>query len=160
MDRNSGNPETTDADCRADNDKPEVGESEENLLEGVEVVAPVHVEPENAWQAEREPTGEQSALERWLDGPRQERRRKTYDQTEQVAEDGNRLGDDPRDDPECRRQANPGADAAGIALVHDVGVAEQTDVDVLDGNVAQNNTCDNDGGHGDSVRNLSEDGAG
>ena len=84
----------------------------------------------------------------------------TYNKTEQVAEDGNRLGDNPRNDPEYRRQTNPGTNAAEIALVHDIGVAEQTDIDVLNGNVAQNNTGDDDGRHGDSVGHLAKDGTG
>ena len=83
----------------------------------------------------------------------------TYNKTEQVAEDGNRLGDNPGNDPEYKSQANPGTDTAEIALVHDIGVAEQADVDVLNGDVAQNDTGDDDCGHGDSVGHFAEDGA-
>lgn len=51
MDSKSGYPETTGADCGSDADEADVGEEKEDFLGGGEVVAPVHVEPENAREA-------------------------------------------------------------------------------------------------------------
>lgn len=51
MDSKSGHPETTGADCGSNADKADVGEEKEDFLGGGKVVAPVHVEPEDAGEA-------------------------------------------------------------------------------------------------------------
>lgn len=47
----TGHPETTGADCGSDGDEADVGEAEKDFLGGGKVVAPVHVEPEDAREA-------------------------------------------------------------------------------------------------------------
>ena len=65
--------------------------------------------------------------------PTSEERR---DQTQQIIENRNSLGDNPRKQPHNRSDRNPGAGCDPVALVHAITVAEKTDVDVLAGDVA------------------------
>jgi len=51
VDSKTGHPETTGADCGSNGDEADVGEAEEDLLGRGEVVAPKHVEPEDAGKA-------------------------------------------------------------------------------------------------------------
>lgn len=68
----------------------------------------------------------------------------TYDQTQEIIENWNCFGNDPCKDPENQANCNPGADRKKTALVHPVGSAEHADVDVLHGNVAVDDTGDDD----------------
>lgn len=72
------NPETHSAKHRTNHKSKEVQKCKADLLPVGEPYTLVHVEPENARQAVGEPACEESC-----------------DETEQVAEDGDRLGDDP-----------------------------------------------------------------
>lgn len=62
VDCNSGDPETADTDGATDEHQSDVCHREHDFLRRVKVVAPVHVEPENAGKAEREPADEERAL--------------------------------------------------------------------------------------------------
>lgn len=73
--------------------------------------------------------------------------RVTYDQTQEVAEDGNRGCDDPGENPHAEGNSDPGADGDPVALVHAVCAAEDADVDVLDGDVAVDDTGDHNLGN-------------
>ena len=69
-------------------------------------------------------------------------RSRTYDQTQQVAENGDRGRDDPRKDPKSSGNAEPRADSDPVALVHAVCSGQQPDVDVFHCNVAVDNSGD------------------
>lgn len=71
--------------------------------------------------------------------PTSEERR---DQTQQVIENRNRLGDNPRKQPHNRSDRNPGAGCDPVALVYAIAVAEDTDVDVLARDVAVDDAGD------------------
>lgn len=61
---------------------------------------------------------------------------KTYDKTEQVAEDRDRVRNDPGNDPAGQADGNPRANRHEIPAMHAVCSAEDSDVDVLEANVA------------------------
>lgn len=69
----------------------------------------------------------------------------TYNQTEQVVEHRNRLGNDPSDGPSAQGNSNPGSECERAVLVHVVGAiaAEDTNINVLAGNVTKDNTGNN-----------------
>jgi hypothetical protein len=68
----------------------------------------------------------------------------TYDQAQQVAEYRNGFGDDPGQDPQGQGNAHPGADGNPVALVHAVRSTENPNVDILEGNVAVDDTRNDD----------------
>lgn len=68
----------------------------------------------------------------------------TYNQAEKVTEDRNSFGDDPGEDPQTRGNTDPGADGDPVALVHAVSATENTDIDVFEGDVAVDDTGDDD----------------
>lgn len=68
----------------------------------------------------------------------------TYDKTQQVVEDGNRFSDNPRDNPNTDTDSDPGSNGEEATAVHLVRAAEHTHVDVLAGDVAQDDAGEND----------------
>lgn len=108
------NPETHSAKHGTNDESKEIQECKADLLPVGEPHTLVHVEPENAGQTVGEPACEEGC-----------------DETEQVAEDRDRLGDDPSYNPEDASDGDPGADGNEIALVHAVGTTEDTQVDVF-----------------------------
>ncbi|GMG08838.1 unnamed protein product [Aspergillus oryzae var. brunneus] len=68
----------------------------------------------------------------------------TYNQTQKVVEDGNGLGNDPCDHPQGERNANPGSNSKNALLVHVVRATENANIDVFAGNVAVDNTSNDD----------------
>lgn len=69
--------------------------------------------------------------------------RQTYDQAQEVIEDGNRLRDHPGDDPERQSDDNPCADGEKGAFMHVLGVSEETDINIFRADVAVDHTCNN-----------------
>ena len=69
--------------------------------------------------------------------------RETHNQTEEIAEDRNGIGNDPGDDPACHTDGNPRANSNKVSLVHAVSATENPDIDVLETNVAVDNTSTN-----------------
>jgi hypothetical protein len=108
------NPEAHSAKHGTNDESKEIQECKADLLPVGEPHTLVHVEPENAGQTVGEPACEEGC-----------------DETEQVAEDRDRLGDDPSYNPEDASDGDPGADGNEIALVHAVGTTEDTQVDVF-----------------------------
>lgn len=97
--------------------------SECDLARRREPLAFVDMQPVHTAQSVTEPTSEQRA-----------------DQTEQVTEDGNSIGDDPGNHPASETNGDPGSNGNQITLMHAVSSTEQTDVDVLETNVAVDDT--------------------
>ena len=84
----------------------------------------VHVQPKRPAEPVREPAGEQSAHER-----------------QQVVEDGDGFGDDPRQDPERQHDDGPQAETAPAFLAHPIRAPVETDVDVFGCDVAVDDAC-------------------
>ena len=82
------------------------------------------------------------------------------DQTVQVAEDGNGFGNDPGNHPAGDTEGNPDSNGLVAALVNQVGLGAEAEVDVLETNVAVDDTSADDGGDGDSVGDLAHQGSG
>lgn len=105
------------------------------------------MQPEHSAQAECEPASEKGSLllllmyERW---PMSLRIEYTYNQAEKVTEDRNSFGDDPGKDPQTRGNTDPGADGDPVTLMHAVSTTEDTDIDVFEGDVAVDDTSDDD----------------
>lgn len=86
----------------------------------------------------------------------------TYNQTQQVVENGNRLRDNPGNSPGAKANGNPSTSGQETSLVHVVGAlaTEDADVDVLASHVSKNDTSNNDGRDGQAVHNSLHDGTG
>jgi hypothetical protein len=71
---------------------------------------------------------------------------KTHNQTQQVIEHRDRLGNNPRNSPGGKANCNPSTSGQQTPLVHVVGAlaTEDADVDILASNVTEDNTGDND----------------
>lgn len=69
-----------------------------------------------------------------------------YNQTQQIIEYWDRLGDDPRNGPGSEANCDPGTSGQQTPLVHVVRTlaAEDSDVDILAGNMAEDDTGDDD----------------
>lgn len=134
VDCHAGNPETQGTDHDTENKQAHVAQGEEDLHRRGEVLAFVDVKPKDTGKTESEPTDKESA-----------------DQTEQVAEHGDGLGNDPGNDPEDDGQTDPDTNALPIPLVHQLGSTKHAHVNVLDGHVAQNHTGDDNGWDGNTV---------
>lgn len=67
----------------------------------------------------------------------------TYDKTEQLVEDRDRLSNDPGNNPDTERNANPASNGEEAVLVHVNSATEDTDVNVLAGDMAEDNTSNN-----------------
>lgn len=68
---------------------------------------------------------------------------KRSDQTEQVVENRNGFGDNPRHNPHTGNNCYPAAGCEDIALMYAISAAEDPDEDVFAGNVAVDDTGDN-----------------
>jgi hypothetical protein len=104
-----------------------VDSSEHNLPGRREPSPLVDVQPVHTTKAVTEPTSEKRA-----------------NQTQQVTEDRNSIGNDPGDHPASQGNGNPGANGCQITLVHAVSSSEDADVDVLETNVAVDDTGTDD----------------
>jgi len=69
-------------------------------------------------------------------------KRKTYDQAQEVAEHRDSGGNDPRKNPHAECNADPRAPGDPVALVHAVGSLEDAQVDILECDVAIDDTGD------------------
>ena len=78
----------------------------------------------------------------WI--PSEEGRRDRYNQTEQLIEHRNCHRHNPCHNPQHERDTHPGAHGNEIRLVHAVAVAEESDVDVFGGDVAVDDSADDD----------------
>lgn len=101
----------------------------------------MHPKPEDTGKTVGEPTSKQSANE-----------------TEEVIEDGDGLGDDHGQSPDTEGDTNPGESGKLGAADHVLGVAEDALEDVGGGDVSVDNTGDDDGGNGDTPDNLAHGG--
>ena len=104
---------------KPDNKDPHIHPSQDHLPLAFSISAPVQIQPEHPAEPVGEPARKQSADER-----------------EQVAEDGDCLGDHPRHYPEYEHDGSPDAQAGPGALAHAVGAPVESYVDVFGGNVA------------------------
>jgi hypothetical protein len=75
------------------------------------------------------------------------RQGRTYDQTQQIVENRNRLGDNPRDNPDGKDECNPGPDRDQIALLHPGRPAEEAHVDVFASDMAVDDATDHNLNH-------------
>ena len=101
------------------------------------------MQPVDTTETVGEPTSEQST-----------------DQTVQVTEDGNGFGNDPGNHPAGDTEGNPDSNGLVAALVNQVGLGAEAEVDVLETNVAVDDTGADDGGDGDAVGDLAHQGSG
>ena len=129
--------ETHDGGPNAENH--EIQPRQEHLPATLPIPPFVQEEPECAAQAVGEPAGEQGT-----------------NQTQQIVEDGDGLGDDPGDGPEHADDDEPDAEAAPAGLGHAVGAPVFAHVDVLGRDVAVDDTRDDDGGDGDAVGDFAD----
>lgn len=84
----------------------------------------------------------------------------TYNQADNIGEAGNTLADNPSDDPAGHTNSNPGTNGDEVALRHAAGFPEDADVDVLETDVAVDDTGTDDGRNGHTVGDLLEHGTG
>lgn len=77
-------------------------------------------------------------------------------QTQEVAENRDRFGDNPRDRPEHQSQTDPSTSTEQTLLVHDIGATENANIDVLDSHVAQDDTRDDNCRNSDTVGDFAE----
>ena len=114
MNRSTRDVETKTTHAATNTHHQDVHDGEADLSWGREPLAIIDVQPVDARKTITEPTGEEGA-----------------DQTQQVAEHGDRIGNDPGDDPARHTNRHPGSNGGQVAAVHAVGSAEDADVDVL-----------------------------
>lgn len=107
------------------------------------IPATIQPQPKHAAQAVSEPAREECT-----------------DQTQEIVEDGYRFCYDPRDDPQYQYNQRPPTEAAPASLRHAVSPTEQPDVYVLGGDMAVDNTRDDDGRDGDAVGDFAKEGRG
>lgn len=134
----NGSPQTKNTDKETGQEKKSVGKEAASLLSILEPVAVVHPEPEDTGKTVREPTGKQSA-----------------DETQKVVEDRDGLGDDHGKSPDTESDTNPGKGGKLCTADHVLGVAEDSLEDVGGGNVAVDDTSDDNGGDGNTPDDLS-----
>lgn len=145
--------------CNPNNDQIETGEPD--TLPRFLELAPVHEEPHETTDSicERTVSGSHGMALKWkilTSKPASKQctlyqngqfpslsvfLRQTYDQAQEVIEDGNRFRNHPGNDPERQCNGNPCADREKGPFVHMLGVSEETDVDVLGADVAVDHTC-------------------
>lgn len=123
-----GDPKTQTAQRDTNSNSKEIQQSERNLLRRREPQTLVHIQPKDATEAVRKPTGEEGG-----------------DQAEQVTEHRYRGGNNPRHDPQCEGNTNPRSRRDPVALVHAVCSLENTQVDVFERDVTVDHTGDDDG---------------
>ena len=83
--------------------------------------------------------------------------KKTYNQTQKITKNRNRLCNDPCNDPIPQSQSNPSTGPKQTALMHDIRSPENPNIDILDSHMAQNNTPNNNGWNSNAVGDLAQD---
>jgi len=68
---------------------------------------------------------------------------KTYNQTQKIVENGDGLGNNPGHNPNTKTDSDPGPNGEETPTVHLVGSTENAHVDVLTGNMAQDDSGKN-----------------
>lgn len=63
-------------------------------------------------------------------------RDQSYNQTQQIIEGGNRLGNNPRNDPADQTNCKPAAQRHPVSLAHSISVSEDPNIDVFQADVA------------------------
>jgi hypothetical protein len=130
---------TNNADNDTQKHQDDVAAEEENLLGAAEPTALHDVKPHDTGESVTEPRSEQSGNE-----------------TEQVAEVGDGLGQDPCDEPDTEDDGEPGGSGDHTATVEVLSASEDTDVDVLGSDVTEDDTGDDDGRQGDTPGDLGD----
>ncbi|KAG9533402.1 putative amino acid transporter, partial [Aureobasidium melanogenum] len=133
---------TQTAKCKTDKDDSDVDNGKGDLLPICGKLSLVHQEPPSSGQDHREPSAEKRAKE-----------------TEKLTENGDGVCNDPSDDPKQDGESVPAAERAEALLVHDIGLAPDANVNILSGHVSVNDTGNDDGGDGNAVGDLANDGA-
>lgn len=130
-------PKTKTAQRSTNRNNNDIQQSEGNLPRRREPQTLIHKQPKDPTQAIRKPTSK-------------ERR----DQAEQVTKHGNRSGNNPRHGPQRKRNTDPRARSDPVTLVHAVRTLENTQVDILERDVAVDDTGDDDSRQRDAVRDF------
>ena len=143
VDGSAGGIQAKNTQRQTEEGNSDVENGECDLARRGEPLAGVQVQPVDTGQTVAEPTGEEGT-----------------DQTVQVAEDGDGLGDNPGDDPAGDAQTEPQADGLPAARVDQVGLCGQAEVDVLQTDVTVHDTGADDGGDGNAVGDLLHERAG
>lgn len=131
---------TNNADNDTQKHQNNVAAEEENLLGAAEPTALHDIKPHDTGKSVTEPRSKESG-----------------DEAEQVAEVGDRFGQDPCDEPDTEDDGEPGRSGDHTTAVEVLGTSEDTDVDVLGGNVTEDDTGDDDGGQGDTPGDLGDE---
>jgi hypothetical protein len=127
MDSLARDVKTKTAHATTNQDDQKVHDGEGNLPRRREPLALVDVQPVHTTKTVTEPTSEQGA-----------------NQTQQIAENGNCIGNDPRNDPASESNTDPRANGNCVTLVHAISATEQADVNVLETYVTVDDTSTND----------------
>ena len=112
---------------------------QEHLPPTLPIAPLIQEQPERAAQAVREPAGKQRA-----------------DQTQQIVEDGDGLGDDPGHRPEHGDDADPDAEAAPAGLGHAIRAPVLAHVDIFGGHVTVDDPRNDDGRDRDPVGHFAD----
>lgn len=115
---------TAHASTNQDDQKVQNGECD--LPRRREPLALVDVQPVHTTKTVTEPTSKQGA-----------------NKAQQIAENGNGIGNDPGNDPASKSNTNPRANGNCVTLLHAVSAAEHADVNVLETDVAVDDTSTN-----------------
>lgn len=83
-----------------------------------------------------------------------------YDQTQEIAKYWHRFSDNPCNYPHGYANANPRASGHEIPFMHAVRALENAKIDVLAADMPKDDTGDHDGGKGNAVGDLLQDGVG
>lgn len=105
----------------------QIHEGQSNFLGTSGACAPVDVEPTDTRKTVREPRSKESR-----------------DETEEIREDWNRLGNDPGDSPWSNCESDPRSSCNPTSAVQVFRSGENTEVDVFDSDVSKDNSCDDD----------------
>lgn len=119
-----------------------IDHSQEDLPRRGKPLAVVQVQPVDTTETVAKPAREEST-----------------DQTVQVAEDGDGLGNNPGDNPAADAETEPEADGLPTAGVEQVRFCAQTEVDVLQANVPVDDARADNGGNGDAEGDLAHQGS-
>lgn len=122
-----GDPKTKATQRGANRNSKEIQASKGNLLRRREPQTLIHEQPKDSTEAVGKPTSKQRS-----------------NQAEQVTEHGNGRGNNPRQDPQPESNTDPRSRGDPIALVHAVCTLEDTQVDILERDVAVDDTGDDD----------------
>ena len=132
MDRPTRDVETKTTHAATNKNNHNIQDGESDFPGRRKPLASVDVQPVNTSKTVTEPTSEEGT-----------------DQTEEVAEYWDGIGDDPSDNPAAHADGDPGSDGCKVTAVHAVCSAEETDVDVFQANVAVHDSST------DNLKNVS-----